>query len=126
MSSSTGLCNLGKVEASVDFENLDGGMQICAAVSSYWATRNDVRNKVGKDRYIEVFVDTPLGVCEERDVKGLYARARRGELEGFTGIDDPYEAPNNPELTLDTVNLAPGANAKRIIEYLFERGFVRE
>ena len=126
MSSSTGLCNLGKVEASVDFENLDGGMQIFAAVSSYWATRNDVRNKVGKDRYIEVFVDTPLGVSEERDVKGLYARVRRGELEGFTGSDDPYEAPNNPELTLDTVNLAPGANAKRIIEYLFERGFVRE
>ncbi|MFQ5929952.1 MAG: bifunctional sulfate adenylyltransferase/adenylylsulfate kinase, partial [Acidobacteriota bacterium] len=78
-----------------------GGTVICAAVSPYRATRNDVRNMVGSDRFVEVFVDTPLDICEQRDIKGLYARARRGELKGFTGIDDPYEAPEHPELRLD-------------------------
>jgi len=68
-----------------------GGIAVRAAVSPYRATRNNVRNMVGKDRYIEVFVDTPLEVCEQRDENGLYAKARRGEIKGFTGIDDPYE-----------------------------------
>ena len=80
-----------------------GGVAICAAVSPYRATRDDVRNMVGADRFIEVFVDTPLEVCEQRDSKGMYAKARRGEIKDFTGIDDPYEAPENPEITLDTV-----------------------
>jgi len=69
-----------------------GGTAVCAAVSPYRATRNDVRNMVGKGHYVEVFVNTPLEVCEQRDAKGLYAKARRGEIKGFTGIDDPYEA----------------------------------
>ncbi len=80
-----------------------GGVTICAAVSPYRATRNDVRNMIGADRFIEVFVDTPLTVCEERDIKGIYAQARRGEIEHFTGIDDPYEAPVSPDITLDTL-----------------------
>jgi sulfate adenylyltransferase len=66
-----------------------GGVTICAAVSPYLMTRNEVRDMVGQDRFIEVFVDTPLQVCEERDAKGMYAKARRGEITGFTGIDDP-------------------------------------
>ena len=74
---------------------------------------------------MEVFVDTPLDVCEGRDVKGLYARARRGEIKGFTGIDDPYEAPRNPEITLDTVKFTPEENAHLIIQYLEERGFIK-
>jgi sulfate adenylyltransferase len=98
-----------------------GGLVVCAAVSPYRATRNDVRNMVGKDHFVEIFVDTPLEVCEERDVKGLYSKARRGEIKGFTGIDDPYEPPRNPELRLDTViNVA-----EEIVEYLVEKGFVR-
>lgn len=100
-----------------------GGMVICAAISPYRATRADVRNMVGGD-FIEVFVDTPLEVCEERDIKGMYAKARRGEIKGFTGIDDPYEAPPNPEIALDTVANTPEANARRIIDYLAARGLL--
>jgi sulfate adenylyltransferase len=102
-----------------------GGVVICAAVSPYRATRNDVRNMVGSDNFVEVFVDTPIEVCEARDVKGMYAKARRGEIKGFTGIDDPYEPPQSPELTLDTVTNTPTSNAYRILDYLIERGFIR-
>jgi sulfate adenylyltransferase len=79
----------------------------------------------GTDRFVEVFVDTPLEVCEERDVKGLYAKARRGEIKGFTGIDDPYEIPERAEITLDTVNVTPQTNARVIVEYLQEHGFLK-
>jgi sulfate adenylyltransferase len=103
-----------------------GGVVICAAVSPYRATRNDVRNMVGKDRYVEVFVDTPIDVCEQRDVKGMYAKARRGEITGFTGIDDPYEPPLHAEMTLDTVTRTPEENARLILEYLLEKGYARE
>ncbi len=101
-----------------------GGVVLCAAVSPYRATRNDVRTMVG-DNFIEVFVDTPIDVCEQRDVKGMYAKARRGEITGFTGIDDPYEAPLNPEIVLDTVANSPEENARLLLNYLTERGFVR-
>ena len=102
-----------------------GGTVICAAVSPYRATRNNVRNLVGSHHFIEVFVDTPLDVCEERDVKGLYAKARRGEIKNFTGIDDPYERPQHAEVTLDTVSSTPQKNAHLIVAYLKQRGFIR-
>jgi sulfate adenylyltransferase len=102
-----------------------GGIAVCAAVSPYRATRNDVRNMVGKDHYVEVFVDTPLEVCEQRDTKGLYARARRGEIKNFTGVDDPYEPPRHPEIRLDTVTFLPEENAISILDYLQDKGFVR-
>ena len=101
-----------------------GGAVVCAAVSPYIATRNDVRNMVGSDHFIEVFVDTPLSVCERRDSKGMYAKARRGEIKDFTGIDDPYEPPENPEIVLDTVANTAEANARQILELLLSRGFV--
>jgi len=103
-----------------------GGSVICAAVSPYRATRDEVRNMVGADRFIEVFVDTPLDVCESRDVKGMYAMARRGEIKGFTGIDDPYEAPENPEITLDTIANTPEENAHLIMNALQEDGFIKD
>jgi sulfate adenylyltransferase len=102
-----------------------GGTVICAAVSPYRATRNDVRSMTGTDHFVEVFVDTPLEVCEARDFKGLYAKARRGELTGFTGIDDPYEPPLSPEITLDTVGQTAEANAHTVIAYLRQRGLLR-
>jgi sulfate adenylyltransferase len=102
-----------------------GGVVICAAVSPYRATRNDVRNMVGNEQFVEVFVDTPLEVCEQRDVKGMYAKARRGEIKDFTGIDDPYEAPQHPEITLDTVTHSPEKNAWLTLQYLVQQGFVR-
>jgi sulfate adenylyltransferase len=102
-----------------------GGVCVCAAVSPYRATRNEVRNMVGADSFIEVFVDTPLEVCEQRDEKGLYIRARRGELENVTGISDPYEAPLSAEIILDTLNHLPEENALRIVRHLIERGFIK-
>ncbi len=101
------------------------GTVICAAVSPYRATRNEVRSMVGSGHFVEVFVDTPLVVCESRDTKGMYQKARRGEIKGFTGIDDPYEAPENPEITLDTVAQSPEENARTIIDHLREQGFLR-
>jgi sulfate adenylyltransferase len=100
------------------------GIAICAAISPYRAARNQNRALVGEDRFIEVFVDTPLEVCEQRDIKGMYARARRGEIKGFTGIDDPYEPPMNPEITLETVTVTPMENAQKIITYLETNGFL--
>ena len=102
-----------------------GGVAMCAAISPYRATRNEVRQMVGGDRFIEVFVDTPLDVCERRDAKGMYAMARRGEITGWTGIDDPYEAPQHPEIVLDTVTHSAEDNARQIIDYLEAEGFVR-
>jgi sulfate adenylyltransferase len=101
-----------------------GGIVIAAAISPYRTTRNEVRKMVGEERFIEIFVDTPIEVCEERDVKGLYARARRGQIKGFTGVDDPYEVPVDPEITLNTVDVSPDGNARRIVEYLEARGFI--
>lgn len=102
-----------------------GGTVICAAVSPYRTTRNDVRNLVGADNFVEVFVDTPLEVCEERDTKGMYARARKGEIANFTGIDDPYEPPEHAELSLQTVGLTPLENARKIVDYLIRAGFIQ-
>ena len=100
------------------------GTVVCAAISPYRSTRNEARKMVGSDHFVEIFVDTPLDVCEQRDVKGLYARARRGEIKGFTGIDDPYEAPQDPEVVVETVGNTPESNARQIVQYLEERGFL--
>lgn len=102
-----------------------GGVVICAAVSPYRATCQDVRSIVGTDRLIEVFVDAPLEVGEKRDVKGLYAKARRGGIKGLTGIDDPYEPSLDPEITLDAVGQTAEENAVRVLEYLKRQVFVR-
>ena len=101
-----------------------GGIVVCAVVSPYRAARREIRAMVSRDRFVEVFVDTPLEVCEDRDVKGLYAKARRGEVTSFTGIDDPYERPEGPEITLDTVSHVVEVNAELILRYLRDRGFV--
>ena len=101
-----------------------GGGVICAAVSPYRATRNECRAMVGDDRFVEVFVDTPLAVCEQRDTKGMYRQAREGKLKNFTGVDDPYEPPHNPELVLDTVKFSAEQNAEQIMFELIQRGFI--
>lgn len=100
-----------------------GGVAICAAVSPYSAARAEVRKMVG-DNFIEIFVDTPLEVCEERDTKGMYARARRGEIKDFTGIGDVYEAPRNAEITLSTTDRSPEENVGGIVGYLIEKNFI--
>ena len=105
---------------------LHHGVVICAAVSPYRATRNTCRSMVGENRFIEIFMDTPLEVCEQRDIKGMYAKARRGEIKGFTGVDDPYEKPLSPEIRLTTTDCTAEDNARRIIRYLIDRGFLLE
>ena len=102
-----------------------GGISVCAAVSPYRATRNEVRNLIGAESFVEVFVDTPLEECERRDTKGMYASARRGEIKTFTGLDDPYEPPRDPEIRLETISESPADNARRILDHLLERGFIR-
>jgi len=102
------------------------GAVICAAISPYRQARREARKMVPEGHFIEVFVDTPLEVCEERDIKGLYALARSGELKNFTGIDDPYEAPIEPEIHVKTVGKAPKENAREIIDYLIEAGYLQE
>jgi sulfate adenylyltransferase len=102
-----------------------GGIAVCAAISPYRATRDEVRQMVGADRFVEVFVDTPLDECERRDAKGMYAMARRGEITGWTGIDDPYEAPARPEVALETLQASAEDNARRILDHLAKEGFVR-
>lgn len=117
----TNILRIGFVAGEIARHN---GTVVCAAISPYRATRNEARKMSGDDRFIEIWVNTPLEVCEQRDIKGLYAKARRGEIKGFTGIDDPYEEPVNAELVLDTVNTTPDENARTIISYLKERGFI--
>jgi sulfate adenylyltransferase len=99
-----------------------GGIAIVAAVSPYEATRNEVRDMIGRDRFVLVHVATPLEICERRDVKGLYAKSRRGEIKGLTGIDDPYEAPAAPDVTLTTTDCDADTCAARIEELLDRRG----
>jgi adenylylsulfate kinase len=77
-----------------------------------------------KAPFIEVYVNTPIETCETRDPKGLYKKARAGQLKNFTGIDDPYEPPLRPELTLDATNTSPQEAAVRLINYLEDRGLV--
>ena len=102
-----------------------GGIVICSVVSPYRAARNEVRAMVGHEHFVEVFVDTPLEICESRDTKGLYAAARRGEITGFTGIDDPYEPPAQAELVLNTIDHTAEENARMIKDYLSMKGFLR-
>jgi sulfate adenylyltransferase len=101
-----------------------GGGVICAAVSPFRATRNECRAMIGNENFIEVFVDTPLEICEQRDPKGIYARAREGKIKRLTGLDDPYEAPHCPEIILDTVRFSAEQNAKQILSHLAGEGFV--
>ena len=100
----------------------NGIIALAAAISPYRAARHEVRDRIG--RFIEIHVDAPLHVCEERDPKGLYRKARAGDLQGFTGIDDPYEAPFNPDIRCatdqETVNTCRDQVISAILKYLAE------
>jgi len=104
---------------------VDAGLIVSSAfISPFQSERRMARALLAPDEFIEIFVDTPLPVAEERDPKGLYKKARRGELKNFTGIDSPYEAPENPELHLDTTAFAPEAAADAVIALLERRGML--
>ena len=104
---------------------LDAGIIVIAAfVSPYAADRAAIRESVSDGAFFEVFVDTPLDVCESRDPKGLYAKARAGEIKNFTGIDDPFEEPVEPEIKLDTHLLSVDESVGNVISFLRSRGIV--
>lgn len=97
----------------------DAGLIVVTAfISPFRAERDMVRTMLPKGEFFEVFIDTPLAVAEERDVKGLYKKARSGELKNFTGIDSPYEAPSNPEIRIDTTKMSPEEAATLIVDSL--------
>lgn len=98
-----------------------GAIVLSAFVSPYIKDRDGVRELVEDGEFVEVYVDAPLEVCEERDVKGLYKKAREGIIKGFTGIDDPYEAPPNAEITIDTSKQSLEDAVNTILDYLYGR-----
>lgn len=98
---------------------LDAGIIVLAAfVSPYRSDREKVKTTVGNKNYIEIFVDTPLEECENRDVKGLYKKARKGEIKDFTGINAPYEAPKDPNISVDTTKLSVEEAVEMILQYI--------
>lgn len=101
---------------------------LVSAISPYRDVRDEVRKMIercgGEDSFIEVFVDCPVSECEKRDVKGLYARARRGEILQFTGVDDPYEAPLKPEVRIKTHEMTTEQGVALIMKYLEERSLL--
>ena len=101
------------------------GIAICAPIAPYDNTRREIRHTIESyGGFIEVHVSTPLAVCEKRDRKGMYAKARAGLIKGFTGVDDPYEKPEAPELRIDTTDLTPSEASQEILLYLGEKGYI--
>lgn len=101
---------------------LDAGVIVLSAfISPFKTDREQVKTIVGSSRYIEVFVDTPLEVCEQRDVKGLYKKARAGEVKNFTGIDSPYEKPESPDLVIKTEALTVEQSVERLLNVVLPK-----
>ena len=101
------------------------GIAICAPIAPYNGTRTEIRKAIESyGGFIEVHVSTPINVCEKRDRKGMYAKARAGLIKGFTGVDDPYEIPETPEVRIDTADLTPDEAAQEILLFLGQKGYI--
>jgi len=104
---------------------VDAGLIVLTAfISPFRKDRNMVRHLVKEGEFIEIFVDTPLEVCEQRDPKGLYKKARKGKIPNFTGIDSPYETPKIPEIHIKNDKISIDEAVKKVIRYLEERGYL--
>lgn len=114
--------NIRRIGAVARLFSEAGIIAITAFISPYRVDRDRVRATLGQGEFVEIFVDAPLEVCERRDPKGLYKKARAGELKGFTGIDDPYEAPQSPELVLNAASKSAETLADEVIAYLKSSG----
>jgi len=101
-----------------------GLIVLTAFISPFQKERDNIRSLVEEGEFIEVFVDTPLDVCEGRDPKGLYAKARKGDIPNFTGISSPYEAPKNAEIHIETSHLSVSECAEQVIDYLEKKGYL--
>ncbi|MGC3948789.1 MAG: adenylyl-sulfate kinase [Chryseolinea sp.] len=98
---------------------IDAGVIVLSAfISPFQSDRDQVRQIIGDSHYIEVFVDAPLELCEQRDVKGLYKKARAGEVKNFTGIDSPYELPNDPDLIIETGKMSVDESVKELLTFI--------
>ncbi|HEY6581838.1 MAG TPA: adenylyl-sulfate kinase [Rubrobacter sp.] len=115
--------NVLRIGFVADLLTRNGVGVIVSAISPFKDVRDQVRQKVGEN-FIEIFVDAPLEVCAERDVKGLYKKAFSGEIPQFTGVSDPYEAPTAPELHIKTNEEEPQESARRVIGHLEELGYL--
>ena len=105
---------------------VDAGLIVLTAfISPFKHNRQVVREMLKDGEFIEVFIDTPISECEKRDPKGLYKKARAGEIKDFTGIDSPYEAPENAEITIRNINVSVEEAANQVIEYLDARGYLK-
>ena len=103
----------------------DAGVIVCTAfISPYKKDRDSVRQLLDKDRFVEVFINCPLKECEKRDPKGLYKKARKGEITDFTGVSAPYEQPETPEITVDSLEETVEESAEKILGYLKEHGYL--
>ena len=102
----------------------NGVIGIVALISPYRKSRAEAREVIGKDRFVEVYVKASLATCEKRDPKGLYKKARKGEITNMTGIQDPYEVPEYPDILVDTEASDPEGSARMIIERLVELGYL--
>ena len=114
--------NIRRIGAVAKLFAESGTIALTAFISPYRSDRDRVRNTMSTTDFFEVYVNTPLAVCEQRDPKGLYKKARAGELKGFTGIDDPYEPPVNPELILDAGEKSAEELADEVIFFLKAKG----
>ena len=114
--------NIRRIGSVAQLFSQAGIIGLTAFISPYRIDRDRIRNNLLPGEFIEVFVDTPIEVCESRDPKGLYKKARAGEIKGFTGIDDPYEAPVSPELVLSAAKNTPDALADEVMAFLVGRG----
>ncbi len=117
------ILRVGFVAAEVVKHN---GVVLCALISPYASARDKVRAMIGEDRFLEVFIDAPVEVCETRDVKGMYALARAGVIKCFTGVNDPYEIPASPEMRIVTAEMSPEESAMLVLKKLKEKGFVKD
>jgi adenylylsulfate kinase len=115
--------NIRRIAFVANLLSRNGVPVITAAISPYREIRDEARAMMN-GRFIETYVKASVEVCEQRDVKGLYAKARSGEIKEFTGVSDPYEPPENPEITLDTEHQSPEESAKQILDFLEERSLI--
>ncbi|MEO8091589.1 MAG: adenylyl-sulfate kinase [bacterium] len=115
--------NIRRIAFVANLLSRNGVPVITAAISPYREIRNEAR-EIMDGRFVEAYVKASVEVCEGRDVKGLYAKARSGEIKEFTGVSDPYEPPENPELVLETESQSAEESAEQILDYLTERGLI--
>ena len=116
--------NIRRIGFVCDLLSRNGVIAVSAAIAPYKAVRDEIREKI--DGFVEVYVNASVDKCIERDVKGLYKKALSGEIPQFTGISDPYEAPENPEIVCDTEGETPVESAQKIVNGLVELGYLPE